>query len=238
MALRNWLLKNKYLKMQNKYYDEQASLWNLTNKDPVVGTYEMHDKWTDYDNFLFRNIQTKDKVALEYGCGPGRNLIKFSDLFLRIDGVDISKINLQKAVLNLESNNVLIPNLYQTSGDNLNMIADLTYDLIFSVICFQHICVYEIRDKILKECFRVLKGGGKLCFQMGFGGKENFVTAKYHENAYDALSTNGYYDVSIQDENDLRTHLQDIGFHNYVSHIRETGPGDNHRNWIWVQVEK
>lgn len=160
--------------MQTRYYNQQANLWNLTNKDPVVGTYELHDKWTDYDNYLFWNIQTKDLVALEYGCGPGRNLIKFSDVFLRIDGVDISRINLQKAVLNLESNNVLIPNLYQTSGDSLNMIADRTYDLIFSVICFQHICVFKIRDKILKECFRVLKKGGKLCFQMGYGGKKTF----------------------------------------------------------------
>ena len=27
-------------------------------------------------------------------------------------------------------------------------------------------------------------------------------------------------------------------FKNYKSDIRETGPGDNHKNWIWVQVEK
>ena len=72
----------------------------------------------------------------------------------------------------------------------------------------------------------------------GLWGEENFSTAKYHENAYGALSTNGYYDISLDNENDLRNHLLDIGFNNYVSHIRKTGPGDNHRNWIWVQVKK
>jgi hypothetical protein len=40
---------------------------------------------------------------------------------------------------------------------------------------------------------------------MGHGG-ENFSTAKYHKNAYGALSANGYYDISIDDENGLRNH--------------------------------
>ncbi len=84
--------------MQNKYYDEQAILWNLSNKDPVLGTYELYDKWTDCDIYLFQNIQTKDQVASEYGCDPGKNLIKFSDIFLRIDGVDISKLIYKKSL--------------------------------------------------------------------------------------------------------------------------------------------
>jgi len=45
--------------------------------------------------------------------------------------------------------------------------------------------------------------------------------------------------VSITDENALIDDLiEKIGFTNYRSDIRQTGPGDNHRNWIWVQVEK
>ena len=32
--------------------------------------------------------------------------------------------------------------------------------------------------------------------------------------------------------------LNKIGFKNYKSDLRPTGPGDNHRQWIWVQVEK
>jgi hypothetical protein len=75
MTLRNWFLKNKYLKMQNKYYDQESNFWNPTNMDPVVGTYEMYNNWTDYDNYLFHNIQIKDKVVLDYGSGLGRNLI-------------------------------------------------------------------------------------------------------------------------------------------------------------------
>jgi len=231
--------KNDYLAMQNSYYDEYASQWSLDFRDPVVGSYDAHNNWSDYDTFLFKDFDTKGLVALEYGCGPGRNLIKFSNRFERIDGVDISDINIDKAKINLEHNGISGSNLYVTSGDNLSMIEDNAYDVVFAVICFQHICSHEIRFSILKDIYRVLKPGGKLCFQMGYGGKEGIPTAGYFDDVFDAASTNGHADVSITDESDIQKDLTEkIGYINYKSDIRETGPGDNHRNWIWIQVEK
>ena len=231
--------KTDYLSMQNEYYDEYASQWSLSFRDPVVGSYDAHNSWPDYDTFLFKDFDTTGLVALEYGCGPGRNLVKFSDRFARIDGVDISDVNIDKAKINLEYNGIHDSNLYVTSGDNLSMVEDNIYDVVFAVICFQHICSHEIRFNILEDIYRVLKPGGKLCFQMGYGGKEGIPTAGYFDDIFDAASTNGHADVSITDESDIQKDLiEKIGYINYRSDIRETGPGDNHRNWIWVQAEK
>ena len=119
------------------------------------------------------------------------------------------------------------------------MIEENTYDVVFAVICFQHICSHEVRFNILKDIYRALKPGGKLCFQMGYGGKDGIPTAGYFDDVFDAASTNGHADVSITEEAEIQKDLVDeIGYINYKSDIRDTGPGDNHRNWIWIQVEK
>lgn len=228
-------MTNKYLDMQRSIYDQDASNWSTTNKNPVVGTYDEHNSFSDYDNFLFKDFNTSGLIALEYGCGPGRNIVKFSNRFSRIDGTDISPICIEKAKVNMEANGLPVTNLFVTPGDSIPA-QDNTYDVVFAVICLQHICVHDIRYKIMTDMFRVLKTGGKLCFQMGIGGKPNAIN--YYENDYDALLTNGGRDVSIENEEFLKDDLTKIGFTNYRSDIRPVGPGDCHANWIWVQVEK
>jgi SAM-dependent methyltransferase len=231
-------MKEKYLKMQANQYDWDANRWSLENRDPVVGSYDQHNSFTDYDEFLFKNINTQNMIALEYGAGPGRNLIKFNNRFVRIDAVDISEVNKQKAEINLKEHGISFPNYFITSGDNIPGDS-LEYDLIFSVICLQHICVHQIRYSIMKDIYRVLKPGGYFCAQMGYGGKTNSdAVAEYHENQYQASGTNGFHDVSIKDEQNLIDDLTQIGFKNYLSDLRPVGPGDNHRNWLWFQVQK
>ena len=224
--------------MQNAHYEEYAKAWSLKFRDPVVGSYDAHNQWEDYDTYLFKDFDTNGLVALEYGCGPARNLIEFQDRFARVDGIDIAQTNLDKAKINLEDAGIKDYKLYLTSGDNLDEVDSESYDVVFAVICFQHICVYEIRDSIIKDIYRVLKPGGYLCFQMGFGGKEGIPTAGYFDNVYDATTTNGHADVSITNEDDIKNHLEKLGYKNYKSDIRPTGPGDNHKNWIWIQVQK
>tara|TARA_R110002096_G_scaffold371922_1_gene565397 strand:+ start:225 stop:461 length:237 start_codon:yes stop_codon:yes gene_type:complete len=78
---------------------------------------------------------------------------------------------------------------------------------------------------------------------MGYGGKEKHergeaVLSSYYDNSYDAIETNGGHDVSITDENELKNDLSNIGFCDFRFDIRPTGPGDTHRNWIFVRVTK
>ena len=88
---------NSYTKMQKNYYDSAASHWSIDNLNPVVGVFNEHNYWEDYE-YLFIDINNKkDLTVLDFGCGPGRNLVKYAEDFKQIDGVDLSNINLENA---------------------------------------------------------------------------------------------------------------------------------------------
>lgn len=230
--------KQNYLNMQREQYNADAARWSLTNRDPVVGFYDEHNACIDYDLYLFRDFDTNGKIALEYGCGPGRNIIRFKDRFGRIDGVDIGAINLEKAKENLAHHGISNYNLLLTPGDSIPTLSN-SYDVVFSVICLQHICCHSIRYSIMKDVYRVLKMGGYFCFQMGYGKKdESRLSAEYYEDAFHAEATNSAYDVTIRNEDGLKKDLNEIGFTNYTSIIRSTNPDDQHKSWIWVRVQK
>jgi len=229
---------NPYTIMQQNQYDNDASYWNVNDKDIVVGSFDLHNNWSDYNDFLFKNIITAGKIGLDFGCGPGRNIVKFSNSFERIDGVDISNINLQNAQTWINYNNILkSSNLIKSNGVDLSSINDNIYDIVFSTICLQHICVHDIRYNLMQEFFRVLKPGGNICIQMGYGSG-NPRTSSYFDNYYDCEGTNGFFDVRIDSISDLQTDIENIGFINFDYDIRPVGPGDNHGNWIFFRAQK
>ena len=230
---------NKYTKMQFEHYEEQANLWDINNLDPVVGSFIQHNNWDDY-NYLFKDIDDlKEKTVLDFGCGPGRNIVKYNDQFKNIDGVDISKINLEKAKIWMEYNNINQNNLYLCNGVDLNIINDEQYDIIMSTICFQHICVYTIRYNYLKEFYRILKPNGYITIQMGYGGISTTKNSvDYYDDNYDAITTNGGCDTRVNNYEEIEKDLTNIGFKNFKYYIRPVGPGDDHPNWIFFSAQK
>lgn len=204
-------------------------------KDVVVGSFDAHNAWPDYDEYLFKDIDTAGALALEYGCGPGRNIVKFKDRFSRIDGVDIGHHLIEFAKQYLAENNAP-GHVYVGDGKSIPTESSI-YDVVFSVICLQHIGRHDVRTSIFNEILRVLKPGGHLCFQVGFNGCHTIDSVGYYDN-FEGLETFKRCDVSFDNEQYLIDDLVSIGFDNYRSWIRPTGPGDGHNNWLWVQVQK
>lgn len=232
---------SKYTTMQKNFYDTIASMGNYGTEektDLVVGSYEAHNNWADYDKYLvgFADESYKSKLALDFGCGPGRGIIKYSHIFQRLDGADIAQTNLKNAEENIRFAGQEVPNLYLTTGANLGDAPDNTYDVILSTIAMQHICVHEVRYAIFTDMYRVLRKLGRISIQMGFGVSSG--KSHYFDNNYDAKGTNSAADTMVENTDYLEGDLLRIGFTNFQYHIRPTGPGDTHPHWIFFSAQK
>lgn len=233
---------NKYSEMQKAQYESDASQWTVDNRDPVVGGFDQHNEWPDYDEYLFKDIIDLDKkVGIDFGCGPGRNLVKYSDSFKELHGVDIAQKNIDNAATWLKHNskNLNKHKLFVCNGVDISAVPSKSYDVVMSTICFQHICVYNTRVSLIEEFGRVLKPGGYLTMQMGFGPQvPTKASVGYYDNFVDAAGTNGQMDTRVENPETIQRDLINAGFEAFKYYIRETGPGDGHPNWIFFNARK
>lgn len=232
----------RYIEMQKNFYEGAASRSRYGQEikaDSVVGTYHAHNDWADYDRFLMRYIDEsyKSKLALDFGCGPGRNIVRYSHLFARMDGCDIANKNIENAKENLEFHGLSGSIFYLTNGNDLGDAPSNCYDFIMSTICMQHICVHAIRFSIFQHMFRALRKGGRISIQMGFGSPSP-STVGYYDNFVDAQTTNRGCDTCIDNSDQLERDLHSIGFLNFDYWVRPVGPGDSHPYWIFFTATK
>lgn len=238
-----------YARMQSRTYEYLGNVSKVAPgimmSDHVVGSFEAHNQWPDNHVFLLRHSKlggnTTGMLALDFACGPGRNILLFNSRFKRVDGVDIAEENIKNA--KVYTSNLPVerqPQLYKCNGLDLKEIPDDTYDVIFSTIAFQHICCHSIRLGYMKEFLRVLKPGGFVCIQMGYGRRETPAPpVGYYENSYDAPGTNSGRDTRVDHPSELEGDLTSVGFKDFEYNIRPAGPGDfNHANWIYWAARK
>ena len=229
--------KSIYANMQKNYYNSRVT--------EMHENHSVHDINDDYWNILLKPIDDNDKIlknkfALDFGCGHGRNVRNMlkKNIFKRVDGIDISEENIKYAKENiLKETGTETFDLYSNNGIDLNPLKDDEYSFIMSTIVLQHICVYETRLNILKEFYRIMKKNGILSFQMGFGDGHP-KTANYYDNVYDATSTNSGYDVKlVNPENEIVKDLNMIGFKD-IEYVIRNSHSDRHNQWIFIKCKK
>lgn len=247
------LKNNKYSKMQKDYYNDISNRYQDNKKETLVwdndtdpirndgtaGEVVGLNEFFNSCEFLFNRIDNHDeKVALDFGCGPGRNISLYSNLFSRIDGVDICDENIDFC-RKIATKRSIDSIFYNCNGYDLSEIERDTYDVVMSFITLQHICVYDIRLNYLKEFNRVLKSGGLLEIQMGYGDTQSPDAVSYFENYYEAETTNGGADVIIKDPQNLIDDLESAGFEQIEYTIETPRYFSNHDDrFIFVSAFK
>jgi SAM-dependent methyltransferase len=223
-----------HLVARSRFADE--SFTARDDAEFVVGTYAAHERF-DYERWLFGGVCVAPAaLALDYGCGPGRMILRLTPTFYRIDGVDISPEVIEVARRRCH-HLPRRPNLLVTDGQSVPSDPEEIYDVAYSVICLQHICVHAVRSRIFAALYRALKPGGLLTFQMGYGpGHPSRIG--YAADFIAASGTNGANDVMVLHPAELAGDLGSLGFEQMAYALTPTGPGDKHAAWIFFRAVK
>jgi len=229
---------NRYTVMQRAFYDREGVTGRMNREN-----HRGHNANPDYWNILVSETgdpSYKEKVGLDFGCGCGRNVQNMIPRFSRFDGVDISSELVAQAKSNVLKDGVDPSRfaLYTCSGVSLDVLKSNEYDFLMSTIVLQHICVHSIRFNYFKEFLRVLKPGGVLSFQMGYGHETmSRKSVDYYANEYGANSTNGCCDTRVESPNQVIDDLRKVGFTECTYVIRPAFD-DHHEKWIFVKATK
>lgn len=234
---------NNFTKLQQQEYDRLARLDVDRNHNGNI--LQIYDEY--FASHLWRYIPNiRDKDVLDFGCGPGRNLIYYHNKVKSIDGVDIAELNLETARQWIRNNgwNVAQFNLYKNDGVSLYPILDNSYDVVMSTICMQHISVYDIRFNLLREFHRVLRPGGHVTLQFLYSTQKP-NTVSYWSNIADVIGTNGAADCVVSNVDWVIGDLEKIGFNNCNHHITQAFTSDglaprstDDGEWLFITGQK
>ena len=103
----------------------------------------------------------RDRTVLEVGCGAGVDLARFAEGGAIVTGVDLAQSAIELAKANFDQRG-LKGDLQVANGEALPFPSD-SVDLVYAHGVVQYTAHPE---RLVKECYRVLKPGGEAIFQV------------------------------------------------------------------------
>ena len=113
-----------------------------------------------YEDFsAYTSKKTKNKIVLDYGCGTGHASQKIAaSKPLRLFGIDISEVSINKAIENAKYLNLQID--YSVDNCEETKFKKETFDLVFGTGILHHLKL----EKSVSEIYRILKNNGEMVF--------------------------------------------------------------------------
>ena len=122
-----------------------------------------HYVLTDMEN-VCQGKRPCDMKVLDFGCGAGRVTRSMGKAFGEVHGVDISSEMLKLAGSALAD----LPNirLYETDGQDLDVLGDASFDFAFAFSVFHHIPGKAIIENCIAQVGRHLRPGSLFKFEV------------------------------------------------------------------------
>lgn len=152
------------------YSESSAAYWTRYNvtlhrnfqsaEESLAYFHWRNDQYVDYIRLM--PVSGRDgKVVLDFGCGPGNDLVGFGVFSkpARLIGVDVSPSSLQEARERLKLHGIAAETILIGPSETSLPIESGSVDYIHSSGVIHHI---EEAPKILSELERVLKPGGEI----------------------------------------------------------------------------
>lgn len=160
--------------------DKRGGRWRL---EEFLATGEQ-DVARAHERLRRAGASERFQSVLDFGCGVGRLVRAWADRADQVTGVDISASMLEHArcILADRPNTRLVHN----EAPDLRVLPDASFDLVFSLICLQHL-PWPVAAGYLDEFARLCRPGGWVAFQLPARGPDSGRAARWRKRLVDAL---------------------------------------------------
>lgn len=149
------------------YWNERIHDLEMTTQ--AVGSREFFDDLDDYRfdklHYLPRLVDFngfRDQKLLEVGCGIGTDLVRFARGGARVTGVDLSTTAIDLARRNFALHDLQADDLRVANAESLPFDA-ASFDVVYGHGVIQYTANPE---RLIAECHRVLRPGGRAIFMV------------------------------------------------------------------------
>jgi len=205
------------MEINQEFLKKQKSEFESTHHLMIENNHFVHNADPEYWDILLKEIKYepekwKGKIALDFGCGCGRNLKNLLDLaeWDMVYGCDISKQNTDYA---FNFANEFYPNKIKTwenNGKDIQPCEENSIDFVMSHVVFQHISNHNVRYSIMSDIYKCLKPDGFASLHY----LDMSISNSYYENL------NVYQNCRVENPQYLIDDFEKIGFKNVTC---ETG---------------
>ena len=141
---------------QNEFWDDVWSSTDWTEETEIIDQL-MHKSAVNFSYQLLGDVNGQE--LLEVASGNGKQALFFCTRNAKLTATDISSKSVAETKKILSENDCSQYSVHEMNAEQMSF-ENNTFDLVY----FNSLLMHADHNKVINECLRVLKPGGKLIF--------------------------------------------------------------------------